>query len=163
MRARDSRACLRGANWQKLLESGDEKERSRRWKRSVSGLPGSGSSALVEEEKSLLQQVFRERHRLHPAGILEMGKVGGEVKVGLKSPSVEGLKLIKERRRHSSGDVGKPGWVSCIASKQDSEKYRRLAICVGSKREADLADFARIKAAWPPQTRLLPVALGLRT
>jgi hypothetical protein len=49
---------------------------------------------LVEEEKNPPQQVFRERHRLHPAGILEMGKVGGEVEVRLKSPAVEGLKFV---------------------------------------------------------------------
>jgi hypothetical protein len=100
---------------------------------------------LVEKKKSLLQQVLCECHRLHPARILEMGKVGGEVKVGLKSPSVERLKFVKERRRHSSGDVGKPGCVDCVGSKQDTEKYRRFAICVGSKREADMADFAGIK------------------
>ena len=74
-----------------------------------------------------------------------MGRVGGEVKVGLKSPAVEGLKFVKESRRHSSGDVGKPGWVGCVGSKQETEKYRRFAICIGSKREADLADFAGIK------------------
>jgi hypothetical protein len=100
---------------------------------------------LVEEEKSLLQQVFRERHRLHPARIPEMGKVGGEVKVGLKSPSVEGLKFFEELRRHSSGDIGKPRCVDCVGSQQDTEKYRRFAICIGSKREADIADFAGIK------------------
>jgi hypothetical protein len=100
---------------------------------------------LIEEEKSLLQQVFCERHRLHPARILEMGKIGSEVKVGLKSPSVEGPKFVKELRRHSSGDVGKPGCVDCVGSKQDPEKYRWLAICIRSKREADMADFAGIK------------------
>lgn len=74
-----------------------------------------------------------------------MGKVGGEVKVGLKSPSVERLKFVEERRRHSSGDIGKPGCVDCVGSKQNTEKYRRFAVCVGSKREADMADFAGIK------------------
>ena len=74
-----------------------------------------------------------------------MGKVGSEVKVGLKSPSVEGLKFVNELRRHSSGDVGKPGCVDCVGSKQDTEKYRGFAICIRSKREADIADFARIK------------------
>src|SRR5580704_7986784 len=75
---------------------------------------------LVEEEKGLFQQVFCERHGLHPAGILEMGRVGSEVKVGLKSPSVEGLKFVKELRRHSSGDACKPGGVDCVGGEQDT-------------------------------------------
>ena len=74
-----------------------------------------------------------------------MGKVGSEVKVGLKSPAVEGLKFVNELRRHSPGDVGEPGCVDCVGSKQDSEKYRGFAICIRSKREADKADFAGIK------------------
>jgi len=74
-----------------------------------------------------------------------MGKVGGEVKVGLKSPSIEGLKFVKERRCHSSGDVGKPGCVDCVGSKQDSEKYGRFAVCIRSKREADISDLAGIQ------------------
>ena len=74
-----------------------------------------------------------------------MGKVGSEVEVGLKSPSVEGLKFVKELRRHSSGDVGKPRCVDRVGSKQDTEKYRGFAICIRSKREADVADFAGIK------------------
>ena len=74
-----------------------------------------------------------------------MGRVGSEVKVGLKSPSVEGLKFVKELRRHSSGDVGKAGCVDCVVSKQDTEKNRGFAICIRPKREADIADFAGIK------------------
>ena len=74
-----------------------------------------------------------------------MGKIGGEVKVRLQSPSIEGLKFVKERRSHSSGDVGKPGCVDCIRREQDSEKYRRFAICIGSKREANLSDLAGIQ------------------
>jgi hypothetical protein len=76
-----------------------------------------------------------------------MGKLGGEVKVGLKSPSIEGLKFVKERGRHFSGDVGKSGCVDRLGSQQDTEKYRRLAIRVGSKREADIAGASSSLAA----------------
>jgi hypothetical protein len=74
-----------------------------------------------------------------------MGRVGSEVKVRLKSPSIEGLKFVEERSRHSPGDVGEPRCVDCIGSEQDSEKYRRFAIGIGPKREADVADFADIE------------------
>ena len=69
-----------------------------------------------------------------------MGRVGSEVKVGLKPPLVEGLKFVKEPRRHSFGDIGKPGCVNSVGSKQDTEEYRGFAICIWSKREADMAD-----------------------
>jgi len=35
--------------------------------------------------------------------------------------------------------------VDCVGSKQDPEKYRWFAICIRSKREADMTDFAGIK------------------
>ena len=74
-----------------------------------------------------------------------MGRIGSEVKIGLQSPPVEGLKFIKQLCRHSSGNVGKPGRMDCVRGKQDSEKYRWFAIRIRSKREADIADFAGIK------------------
>jgi hypothetical protein len=73
-----------------------------------------------------------------------MCRVRREVEVRLKSPPVEGLKFVDERRRHSPSDVGKPRCVDCIGSEQDSEKYRRFAICIRSKREADISDLAGI-------------------
>jgi len=74
-----------------------------------------------------------------------MGRVGGEVKVGLKSPPIEWLKFVKERRRHSCGNVGKPRSVNCIWSEQDSKEYRRFAIGVRPKREADISDLAGVQ------------------
>jgi hypothetical protein len=103
------------------------------------------SRRKVEQEESLLQQVFRERHGLHPAGVFEMGGVGREVKVGLKTPLVEGLKLVNKCDRHFSSHIGKPGRVDCVGRKQDTEKYRRFAIRIWSEREPDLADFPGVQ------------------
>lgn len=100
---------------------------------------------LVEEKKSLLQQLLCERHRLHPARLLEMGGIGGEVKIRLKSPLIERLKFVNELRRHSFGDACKPGWLGCVGSQQNAEKYRRFAVGVWSKREADIADLAGVQ------------------
>jgi len=50
-----------------------------------------------------------------------MGKVGGEVEVGLKPPSVEGLKFVEESSRYPSRDVCKPGRLDRKGREQNSE------------------------------------------
>jgi hypothetical protein len=100
---------------------------------------------LIEKEKGLLKQVFRESHSSHPARVFEMGEVGSEIKIGLKSPSIEGLEFIKEGSRYSSSDVGKPGSMNGVGGKQDTEKYRGFSIRIRPERESDIADFTGIE------------------
>ncbi len=74
-----------------------------------------------------------------------MGWVGSEVKVGLKTPPVEGLKFVNEGGRHSSGDMGESGCLDCVGSKQDTEKYRRFAIRIGPEGKPNVANLAGIQ------------------
>jgi hypothetical protein len=74
-----------------------------------------------------------------------MGGVGREVKVGLKSPLVERLKFVNKCGCHSSGDIGKPGCVDRVGSKQDTEEYRRFAIRIWPEGEPNLTDFADVQ------------------
>jgi hypothetical protein len=116
MHAQDSRVCLLGSIGRSVM--------NQKMKKGVvggrNGSPQAGLSRILrlfrEEEKCLLQQVFGEGHQLHPARILEMGKIGGEVKVGLTSPTVEGLKFVNQRGSHSSRDGGEPGCLGCVGS-----------------------------------------------
>lgn len=105
------------------------------------GIPG----FLVEKEESLIQQVFCKGHGLHPSRIKEMGIIGREIKIGLKSPPIVGLKSIEKRGRHSTGHIRESRCMDGIGSEQDSEEDRGLTVRVRSNREADVAYFSRIE------------------
>jgi hypothetical protein len=70
-----------------------------------------------------------------------MGIIRSEIKVGLNSPPIVGLKLIEERRRHSPGNIRESRFVNGVGREQDSEKDRWLAVRIRSNREAHVAHF----------------------
>jgi hypothetical protein len=74
-----------------------------------------------------------------------MSKIGSEIKVGLESPLIVGLKLVKQCCRHSSRNVREAGCVDGVGSEQDAEKDRWFAVRVRSNRESDIPDFPCIK------------------
>ena len=112
---------------------------------------------LVEQEKSLLQQVAGKGH-LHPAWLSKVGPVRGEIEIWLQPPTIVNLKLVVKRARDSSGNIRDPGVCAGAGREKDAKEDRRFTVLIRSQAIPHVSDFSDIK----PLHRLRDGLLKLR-